>query len=102
VGGGQQVGSGIESKHGYYHALLWSGTAASMVDLHPVSGFEDSWAADTDGTHQVGYATSLGPNAGYHASLWSGTAASLVDLHPAGGFFLNSSAIGLSSNQQVG
>src|SRR2546425_8460222 len=32
--GGQQVGYGILNT-GYAHALLWSGSAASVVDLHP-------------------------------------------------------------------
>ena len=41
ISGTQQVGYG--SGNTDYHALLWSGTAASAVDLHP-SGFDRSIA----------------------------------------------------------
>ena len=62
------------------HALLWSGTAASAVDLNPV-GFTFSEARGVFGGQQVGYG--YGPATGgtfNHALLWSGTAGSAVDL----------------------
>src|SRR5215510_12484109 len=43
ISGGQQVGLGFEIDIGSGHALLWSGTAASAVDLNPV-GFTSSYA----------------------------------------------------------
>jgi hypothetical protein len=58
--------------------MLWSGTAASFIDLHPTSGFTGSSAFGTDGTRQVGVGVTGGVD---HALLWSGSAASVVDLH---------------------
>jgi hypothetical protein len=90
-------------------AMLWTGTAASAVDLNPtnLNGITQSAASGTDGTQQVGvgsiysYSTSVN-TAVYigHAVLWSGSAGSAVDLNPAG--FANSSATGVGGNQQVG
>ena len=59
------------------HALLWSGTATSVVDLHP-SGFLNSIAVGLLGDLQIGwgYAT----DGTQHALLWHGTAAGAVDL----------------------
>src|SRR3954447_23492481 len=74
-----QVGDGFDAASNRDHALLWTGSAASAVNLNP-----PSWAASigtaTSGANQVGrgYIT-FGGNP--HAVLWSGTAASYVDLH---------------------
>jgi hypothetical protein len=75
---------------------VWSGTAASWIDLHPV-GFGNSDALATDGTRQVGYVTL---NDATRASLWSGSAESRVDLHPAGA--TRSAAYGMGGGQQAG
>lgn len=75
VSGGQQVGwakFGSESTH----PSLWTGTAASYVDLG-----QYSIAFAVSGGQQVGDAI-VGGNS--HASLWTGTAASWVDLNPSG------------------
>lgn len=98
--GDQQVGYGIGSEsspfYGNQHALLWSGSAESVVDLN--SGFT-SYARGTNGTQQVGYGSSyLGSST--HALLWNGTSSSVVDLNPSG--FLYSLAYGISGTQQVG
>src|SRR6185369_8744246 len=78
-------------------ALLWSGTAASYVDLHP-AGFRISFGRGISGSAQVGYAqTSAGVN---HAMLWNGTAASALDLNPAG--FTNSIATAIYGTTEVG
>lgn len=63
-------------------AALWTGSAASLIDLNP-AGFAASEAVATDGTRQGGwgYITSTGNS---HALLWYGTAASAVDLTPTG------------------
>jgi probable HAF family extracellular repeat protein len=72
VSGGQQVGSGSPVAGGSTHALLWTGSAASVVDLHSFlpAGFTDSVAIgiDSDG-NIVGWA---GPASGgqIHAFLW--------------------------------
>ncbi len=88
--GGQQVG------YAGYHASLWSGTAASWVDLHPaVANY--SQADGIGGGQQAGYARVGGND---HASLWSGTAASWVDLNPAG--VPDSYCLGVGGGQQVG
>ena len=81
VGGNQQVGvSGGSATGGQDHAFLWTGTAASAIDLHPtnLTEFVASIAYGTNGVHQVGYAAG---NNGSHAILWSGTADSAVDLN---------------------
>lgn len=114
VGGGQEVGYGsasvyISKKVGYVardHALLWAGSAASVVDLHP-AGFTSSAAYGVAGGQQGGYditSVHINKKVGYvvrdHALLWAGTAASVVDLHPAG--FTSSLAYGVGGGQQVG
>ena len=58
------------------HALLWHGTAASMIDLQP-SGFTDSCARAAHGNVQVGYGHVSGA---LHALLWKGGANTAVDL----------------------
>jgi hypothetical protein len=72
VSGGQQVGSGYgPATGGQNHALLWAGSADSVVDLHTFlpPGFTDSVATgiDSDG-NIVGQAS--GPGVGPHAFLW--------------------------------
>jgi hypothetical protein len=81
VSGGNQVGFGRGPEFGGGHALLWNGTAKSVVDLNP-AGVQGSVAFGVSGGRQVGFGE--GPVfGGYaHAFLWSGTAASVVDLHP--------------------
>jgi hypothetical protein len=88
IGGGQQVGIGQGSSTGglgVSHALLWSGTANSAVDLHP-TGFDNSTAFGTNGVNQVGYGSVMGNIGGTttelrHALLWSGSATSVLDLN---------------------
>src|SRR5437588_10286 len=98
ISGGQQTGWGRTTGSVADHALLWAGTAASVVDLHP-SGFDSSVAIGTSGGQQVGYGNPAG-NVLRHALLWTGTAASAVDLQPSG--FVTSVAFGVSGGQQVG
>lgn len=75
--GSSQVGDGEIADQ--WHALLWHGTAESVVDLHP-QGYSKSIANAVTETSQAGAGrTSL--NAPYHALLWHGTAESVVDLH---------------------
>jgi uncharacterized membrane protein len=81
------------------HALLWSGTAGSAVDLNP-AGVDNSYAYATGGTRQVGYGSGTATGFNAHALLWSGTAASTIDLNPTG--FGYSYALGTNDAQQVG
>ena len=84
------------------HAMLWSGTAASAVDLHPrqFQNIAASAAVAVRGSQQVGYTTSAGLAAIRHAVLWNGTASSAVDLNPSG--WAGSSATATNATQQVG
>ncbi len=91
------LGSGVDG------ASLWSGTAASYVNLHP-AGYSNSFANAVSGTSEVGdgqvgtYPITFLPI--NHALLWHGTAASVVDLHPSG--FDSSVALDVSGSSQVG
>lgn len=84
--GGRQVGIGFKVVEAVdYYALLWSGTAASAVSLHPLSGFRSSWASAIEGDTQVGHG--VVHDFSERALLWRGSAASVVNLHaflPAG------------------
>lgn len=75
-------------------AMMWSGTAASAVDLNP-AGYTSSTAygISMTGETQVG-------NADGDAMLWHGSASSATDLNPAG--FYASTAYGTDDAQQVG
>ena len=98
IGGGLQVGSGTPTSSSISHALFWSGTAGSVVDLHPSSYTGGSEAFGVSGGTQVGYgAISLGGAS--HALKWAGTAASFVDLN---GTFSMSAAYGISGIAIVG
>ncbi len=82
--------------------------ADSVVDLHPtnLSGFSESYAVGTDGTHQVGMAggtASFFGGSNTHAVLWGGTPDSAVDLHPTKlSGFDTSKAVFISGTEQVG
>ena len=100
VSGGQQVGCAAGPATGNQnHASLWSGTAASWVDLNP-AGCNSSYASGVSGGQQVGWAWGSATGGNYHASLWSSTAASWLDLNPTG--YDHSEALGISGGQQVG
>ena len=58
VSSGQQVGRGFIG--GVPHALLWTGSPASVVDLHP-SGFIASEADGVSNGQQVGVGSVHGP-----------------------------------------
>jgi len=94
MSGAQQAGyAEMGSTSG--RAGLWSGSAASWVDLSPL-GSTDSEVWATNGFQQAGFAYIAGK---YRASFWDGTAASWVDLHsllPAE--FVYSYAMGISSD----
>jgi hypothetical protein len=93
-----QGDSGLgEATGNRFHALLWSGSAASVVDINPPN-YLTSGIQDMSATNQVGYASLDDQNA--HAMLWSGTAASAVDLNPANSYF--SEATTLFGDTQAG
>jgi hypothetical protein len=72
--GGKQVG--YAHVNGKYRASLWSGSAASWVDLHP-DGADKSQALDVFGSRQVGFVM-YGNRV--NAALWMGTKGSFVNL----------------------
>jgi hypothetical protein len=117
VGGGRQVGYATRSvvcttKKGQcpggvrteFHPFMWSGSAASAVDLTPLGlGFGAGRALATDGVQQVGVGFQvIGVNAfaGPFAVLWSGAADSAVNLNPPDAS--TSQANGVYGGQQVG
>jgi hypothetical protein len=80
-------------------ASAWSGTAASWLNLNPLSATESKAYAIT-GTGIVGEATIGGVT---RASLWRGNAAGWVDIHPVG--YASSTARAIRSdgtNYQIG
>jgi hypothetical protein len=88
--------------------MMWTGTAASWVDLHPsailgVSSARYSVALAANATQQVGYGRSASATASLdRAFVWSGTAASVVNLHsylPGG--YVESWAYGIDASGNV-
>ena len=82
------------------HALLWNGTAASLVDLHPAAGFTNTEATGVSGNVQVGFGRGAATSHIDHALMWNGTAASVVDLTPSG--FFETRAFGAAGGSQIG
>jgi len=94
----EQVGFGLSGAQ--YHALLWNGSASTVVDLHPGSGYSYSQAAATNGSIEVGYALPTTAGAQNQASMWTGSASSFVNLNPAN--FSTSQATAVAGTQEVG
>jgi hypothetical protein len=104
----QQVGYGLfaESQSLMTHALVWSGTAASMIDLNPGPNYV-SYARGVRDGQQVGAVIKYYPNGPGSdpppyamAAMWHGSADSWVDLHPAG--YDYSTALATNGPEQVG
>ena len=88
MSGDQQVGGVVfgDVNSQPLHAMLWTGTAASAVDLHPAAGFTRTTAVDTNGRQQVGDGEGNVTGGMEHALLWNGDNV-VHDLHgflPAG------------------
>ncbi|MGA2440593.1 MAG: hypothetical protein ABSH08_06520 [Tepidisphaeraceae bacterium] len=98
--GHQQVGLALAGN--LEHAMLWSGTAASAVDLNVTAGVSGSaaYGISDDGSQQVGTESNLYTDYTSEAALWTGSAASWVNLNPAGWDF--TVAYGTNGHQQVG
>lgn len=102
-----QVGDQQQATMKDFDAMVWTGTAASGVDLTPtdLSGFTNTTAHGIGGTEIVGYgggSATDGPYA-YDALLWSnGTPQSAVNLNPTQLGFTASQAIATDGNYQVG
>jgi hypothetical protein len=63
------------------HAVLWSGTAASAVDLNPTGVFVTSQAEAVRNGLQVGVGQAISTPGRTQAIAWHGTAASWINLH---------------------
>jgi hypothetical protein len=74
---GQQAGAVYVG--GIGHATIWSGTAASGIDVNPYPGLDSELVA-TDGLAQAGHAHVPGQTFPV-AGVWCGTAASFVNLN---------------------
>jgi len=97
IGDGEQAG-GSCSGHTTCtsHALLWRGSASTIVDLQP-DGFIASVAVATSGGVQVGAGQTTSGRT--HALKWAGSAGSVVDLDPTGFW---STAQSIAGGQIVG
>jgi hypothetical protein len=75
INGHQQVGRGtaLTQSINEDHALLWSGTAVSVVDLTP-KGFDEAIADGISGNQQVGVGVGSATHYNHHALLWTGSA----------------------------
>ena len=80
------------------HAIMWSGTAASALDLTPANATSAS-AYGLDSSVEVGCGI-VSPATTSHALLWKGTAASMKDLNPTG--FIDSCARAVRNGVEVG
>ncbi|HJQ34080.1 MAG TPA: hypothetical protein VJ866_18015 [Pyrinomonadaceae bacterium] len=116
VGGGQQVGVANRQQvcgekkgacNGTYTVMqpfLWTGSAASAVNLTPFNlGYGGGQAYGTDGVQQVGVGrqqVGFGAYSQPFAVLWTGTADSAVSLNPANA--TESAAYSVAGGQQAG
>lgn len=99
--GSQQCGYGWGNATGV-RPLLWSGSAASVVNMAPLSGFSLGYCHGVNNGQQVGESQNLSYFiASSHATLWNGGASS-VDLHPGNALFPFSYANAVSAGEQVG
>lgn len=89
------------SNLGGIHAVKWSGSSSSMVDLQP-SGYNFSYCTGEDNGEQGGFAEqqSYAVTAS-HAMLWHGTSLA-TDMHPVALGTLYSRIRGVKSGEQVG
>lgn len=98
VSAGQQSGwAQLGPTVGHTRASLWTGSAASWVNLHPATTTYSRAYAAGDG-QQVGEA----PVNLSRAALWNGSAGTWVDLHPAAAGENASIAYAVSGGVQVG
>jgi hypothetical protein len=92
-------GGGRQTAVPAMHAMVWTNTAASFVDLHPF-GFVNSFATGVAGGRQVGYATNASGDT--HAIIWSGSLMSSIDLNsftPPG--FIGSAATSIDASGNI-
>lgn len=100
---GQQVGSAVVG--GVRKASLWTGTAASWVNLSSITAVASEAYGVSNG-QQVGYMEHYTGqftwNGEKRAGIWTGTGASFLSLHPAGYTAEATVAYATDGQQQVG
>jgi hypothetical protein len=85
--GKQFVGWGFaNSNTAPFQALLWTNSASTAISLHPLAGFECSFATGVANGEQGGYGSGPATDDWTHALLWRGSPQSVVDLNPPGYF----------------
>ncbi len=97
--GTQQVGDATtNSSTPTAHAILWTGSAASAVDLTP-SNVTSALAYAAGNTSQAGCGI-VAPATTQHALIWHGSAATMHDINPLG--FTDSCARAIHGRLQAG
>jgi hypothetical protein len=97
--GQHQVGYFVQVGAPESHAVMWNGSAASAVSLHPSGAVQSQAVAAADGLE--GGWVQFTSGGGQQAVIWAGSAQSLTNLHP-GPSFTESQVLGMASGQQVG
>src|SRR5947209_5410676 len=95
-----EVGQARPNPSGPDHATVWTGTAASAMDINPV-GVNGSVAWAINGTQIVGEGGGVATGNQGHALIFTpGVGAGFIDLNPLG--YAYSRADGTNGFQQVG
>ena len=94
------ISCGKDCSSTLYHALAWSGSGSTPVDINPpIINFAESWVYGGSGNLLVG--TGLTDNGGYlgypHAMIWHGSTFTWKDINPAGDSFSDAYATNGSS-----
>jgi hypothetical protein len=97
IDGDRQYGSLIPAGTGsVFHAAMWTGTAASIRDVHP-AGYIDSTIVGAGDAQAVGRVETGGAQ---RAALWAGGTAAITELHRAE--WTSSESVAASGGVQVG
>ncbi len=97
IDGVHQYGSMIPADTSLqWHAAMWSGSAGSLLDVHP-AGYDESTISGAGDGQVVGQLELSGTQ---HAALWAGGTAAAIELHPAGATV--SQAMAVHDGIQVG
>lgn len=97
-----QVGRGHRDIETKFRALMWQGSAQSMIDLHPDNFFDhtEAYGINETGSIQVGFGSGELTNSVPNALMWSGSASSYLSLHNSN--WEMSIARDVSGNDMVG
>ena len=79
AGGLQVAPNDLTNGSEAWHALIWAGTAASVMGLNPL-GYSISDTADDSNGLEVGCVNGIGARGHNHATIWYRTSGSILDL----------------------